>query len=176
MMWHPIKHFRTITRHRHKVIVHCAKCGILFQGLFHDLSKYSPQEFFTGAKYYAGTRSPNSVQRTIYGYSPAWMHHKGRNKHHFEYWTDLSPQTRIIEPVKMPLRYAKELFCDRLAASKVYKGKDYTEDYPLEYFYRENAERYMHPETAALVKGWLEMLRDKGEKETFRRIKSIKTY
>ena len=85
-----VRHFITITRHRHKVIYHCAKAGILWQGLFHDLSKYSPTEFVEGMKFYQGTRSPNERAREVYGYSKAWIHHKGRNKHHFEYWTDYS--------------------------------------------------------------------------------------
>ena len=70
-MLHFIKHFRTITRHRHKVIAHCAKAGILWQGLRHDLSKYSPTEFIPGAKYYQGNRSPNEKERELYGYSKA---------------------------------------------------------------------------------------------------------
>ncbi|MBQ1815356.1 MAG: catalase, partial [Ruminococcus sp.] len=78
-MAHPIKHFITITKHRHTVIVHCKKAGILWQGLRHDLSKYSPTEFIPGAKYYQGTRSPNELERELLGYSRAWMHHKGRN-------------------------------------------------------------------------------------------------
>ena len=49
-MAHPIKHFVTITKHRNKVVVHCFKAGIGWQGLFHDLSKYSPTEFIPGAK------------------------------------------------------------------------------------------------------------------------------
>ena len=47
---HPIKHFITITRHRHMVIKYCFKMGIGFQGLFHDLSKYTPTEFLAGCK------------------------------------------------------------------------------------------------------------------------------
>ena len=86
-----LKHFNTITKHRHRVILHCMKAGIGFQGLFHDLSKYSPKEFMSGARYYQGTKSPNEEERRLYGYSKAWMHHKGRNRHHFEYWTDYSP-------------------------------------------------------------------------------------
>ena len=84
-------HFRTITKHRHQVIRHCARAGIFWQGLGHDLTKYCPEEFWVGAKYYQGTRSPNEREREEYGYSKAWMHHKGRNKHHFEYWTDYDP-------------------------------------------------------------------------------------
>ena len=118
-MLHFIKHFRTITRHRHKVIAHCAKAGILWQGLRHDLSKYSPTEFIPGAKYYQGNRSPNEKERELYGYSKAWMHHKGRNRHHYEYWNDYNPKTKQIENVEMPINYVIEMFCDRVAASKI---------------------------------------------------------
>ncbi|MBS7390396.1 MAG: catalase, partial [Oscillospiraceae bacterium] len=111
-----IGHFRTITRHRHKVIKHCFKAGIGWQGLRHDLSKYSPTEFFNGVKYYDGTRSPNELERLDRGYSKAWLHHKGRNKHHFEYWNDYNPKIRKYAPVKMPLNYVIEMFCDRVAA------------------------------------------------------------
>ena len=106
-------HLRTINRHRHKVIAHCAKAGILWQGLRHDLSKYSPTEFIPGVKYFQGTRSPNEAERELNGYSLAWMHHKGRNRHHFEYWIDVDPVEKIYKPVKMPLRFLAEMFCDR---------------------------------------------------------------
>ncbi len=167
-------HFRTITKHRHKVIAHCAKAGILWQGLRHDLSKYSPTEFFAGAKYYQGTRSPNEAEREAYGYSKAWLHHKGRNRHHFEYWFDYNPKTKRNEPVKMPLKYVIEMFCDRVAASKIYLGKDYTDSYPLEYFLKAKKTRVIHPETSDLLESLLVMLAEKGEKETFRHIKLYK--
>ncbi len=173
-MWHMVKHFLTITRHRHKVIYHCNKCGILWQGLRHDLSKYSPCEFFAGARFYLGDRSPTEAERKEYGYSAAWMHHKGRNKHHFEYWTDYNPATRRMEAVEMPLRYVKEMFCDRVAAGKIYLGKNYTNDNPINYFNNGNAKSAMHPKTAALLESWLKMLQEEGEKKTFAHIKSLK--
>ena len=170
------KHFRTITKHRHEVIKNCAKVGILFQGLFHDLSKYSPTEFFVGAKYYVGTKSPNTLERIKKGYSKAWLHHKGRNKHHFEYWTDYKEGTRGVQPVKMPIKYVKEMFCDRVAASKVYKGKDYDVKFPLEYFVSGKGNRFIDKETSDLLESWLVMLKEKGEKETFSHIRKIDTY
>ena len=171
-----IRHFATITKHRHKVIEHCAKAGIFWQGLRHDLSKYSPREFLMGAKYYIGTRSPNDGERADKGYSTAWMHHKGRNKHHFEYWTDYNPETRLMTPVKMPINYVKEMFCDRIAASKIYKGKNYTDASALEYFLNGYGRYQMHPETARELEELLVMLRDRGEKETFAHIrKELKT-
>ncbi len=170
---HPFKHFHTITKHRHKVIYHCFKTGIGWQGILHDLSKYSPTEFIPGAKYYLGTRSPNEKERELFGYSLAWMHHKGRNKHHFEYWVDINPQTKRYEPVPMPLRYITEMFCDRVAACKIYRGKDYTDRAALEYFLRGNARSKMHSETADILEEWLTMLAERGEREIFAHIKKI---
>lgn len=173
-MAHPIRHFRTITRHRHCVIAHCFRAGIGFQGLFHDLSKYSPAEFIPGARFYQGTRSPNERERELYGYSSAWLHHKGRNRHHFEYWRDLIPATKEYAPVPMPLRYVKEMFCDRVAASKIYQGKHYTDEHPLAYFLRGGARHKMHEKTADLLESWLRMLAERGEKETFAAIRRTK--
>ncbi len=173
---HPLKHFKTITHHRHKVIAHCFKAGIGFQGLFHDLSKYTPAEFFAGAKYYQGTRSPNECEREIYGYSAAWMHHKGRNRHHFEYWTDYNPKTKRVEPVRMPIKYVKEMFCDRVAASKIYQGEKYNDNHPIEYFLNGIPRRTINQETSDLLEGWLRMLSEKGEAATFKHIKSVKGY
>lgn len=168
---HIIKHFRTITEHRHEVIKNCFKAGILIQGLFHDLSKYSPSEFFVGAKYYQGNRSPNEGERDAYGYSKAWMHHKGRNKHHFEYWTDYSRETRKMSAVKMPYRYVVEMFCDRVAASKVYLKDDYTDSSPLQYFENGKKKRLIHPDTSHTLEKLLRMLSEKGEEYTFRYIR-----
>ena len=170
-MIHPVRHFITITNHRHKVIAHCFRAGIGFQGLWHDLSKYAPAEFFAGARYYQGNRSPNEAEREVYGYSPAWLHHKGRNKHHFEYWTDYNPKERRVVPVKMPRRYVAEMFCDRVAASKIYRGKAYTDDYPLQYFLRGKASRQIHPETSEEIEMLLTMLAEKDEKATFSYLK-----
>lgn len=168
---HIIKHFLTITKHRHCVIKHCFKAGIGFQGLFHDLSKYSPSEFFIGAKYYTGNKSPNEAERDDRGYSLAWIHHKGRNRHHFEYWSDYNPETKVVSPVEMPYKYVIEMFCDRVAASKVYRGKDYTEDHPLEYFLAAKKRRVIHPKTSDALEHLLTMLKVKGEDETFKYIK-----
>ena len=171
---HPLRHFITITRHRHRVISHCFRAGIGWQGLFHDLSKYTPTEFFAGAKYYLGTRSPNEGEREKNGYSLAWMHHKGRNRHHFEYWVDIDPVSKRYEPVMMPLRFVIEMFCDRVAASKIYQGKNYRDSQPLDYFMRGKDRRSIHPETSDLLESLLRMLSEKGEKETFRYIKKLK--
>ena len=172
-MIHPIKHFITITKHRHVVIKHCRKAGIFWQGLRHDLSKYTPTEFIPSAKYYTGTRSPNEGERELYGYSLAWIHHKGRNKHHFEYWTDYSPVSKVVEPVKMPMRYVAEMFCDRVAAGKSYIGDKYTDKSPVEFFMRAKGRRVIHPETSDLLEELLTMLAEKGEDYTFKHMREL---
>lgn len=168
-----VGHFKTITRHRHEVAKNCARAGILRQGLRHDLSKYSPTEFLPGARFYVGTRSPNELEREEYGYSPAWMHHKGRNKHHFEYWTDYNPRTKKVEPVKMPLRYVIEMVCDRIAASKIYQGENYTDRHPLDYFMRAKPNRVIHKDTSDLTEKLLTLLAQHGEEVTFTCIREM---
>ena len=172
---HPIAHFRTITQHRHMVMRHCIKAGIPVQGLLHDLSKYTPTEFIPGALFYQGTRSPNEEERERKGYSSAWLHHKGRNKHHFEYWNDVNPESKVYEPVEMPTRYLIEMFCDRVAASKIYRGKDYRDSDPLDYFLMGMKRgRPMHKNTAKKLYFLLKMLADKGEEKTFAYIRHMK--
>ncbi len=166
-------HFITITKHRHEVIRHCKKAGLLWQGLFHDLSKYTPVEFKAGIRYYTGTKSPNEGERADKGYSTAWMHHKGRNRPHFEYWTDYHPQKRLMLPVKMPAKYVAEMFCDRVAASKIYQGKNYTDAHPLEYFMRGKPTRVIHSETSDKLEQLLRALAEQGEDVAFSLVREM---
>ena len=154
-----LKHFITITRHRWLVRGGCFRIGLYWQGLIHDLSKYSATEFGVGAKYYQGVRSPNAAERDDKGYSEAWMHHKGRNRHHYEYWTDMNKATRVYEPM------------DRRAACMVYQGKNYHPSSALEYFDKSREKELMHPQTKQELGYILTMLAEKGEKETFRFLK-----
>ena len=162
------KHFRTITEHKWLVMRHCFKIGLYWQGLTHDLSKYMPSEFLAGCKYYQGYRSPNNAEREDKGYSAAWLHHKGRNKHHYEYWIDydlgLVPG---MTGMKMPNKYVAEMMMDRVAASKIYQGKNYTQHQPLAY-YEQGKDSYMiHAETRALLEYLLHLLDEQGEEAMF---------
>ena len=165
------KHFKTITHHKWLVLRGCFAVGLYWQGLTHDLSKYSPTEFWVGARYYQGTRSPNAAERDEKGYSEAWMHHKGRNRHHYEYWTDMSMQTKRYESVHMPRRYLVEMVMDRRAACMTYQGKDYTPASALNYYLKSKERYLMHPNTQQELEYILTMLRDQGEEETFRYLK-----
>ncbi|MGN1147600.1 MAG: DUF5662 family protein [Lachnospiraceae bacterium] len=167
------KHFKTVTHHRWLVCKGCFAVGLYWQGLTHDLSKYSPTEFWVGAKYYQGDRSPNNAEREEIGYSTAWLHHKGRNKHHYEYWIDYSLHEIPggMAPVPMPRRYIAEMVMDRIAASKIYLGKAYTDDAPLAYYRKGKAPTLLHDYTRSNLEMLLTMLAEKGEKETFTYIK-----
>ncbi len=170
------KHFCTITHHRMLVAKCCFKVGLYWQGLVHDLSKYSPTEFKVGVKYYQGTRSPNNAEREDIGYSTAWLHHKGRNKHHYEYWIDYNtkgelPTEDILVPVPMPDRYIAEMIMDRIAACKIYGGKSYKDSDPLDYFMKGYERAPMHEYTKTTLCRYLTMLAEKGEIETFKAIK-----
>ncbi|MDD5932094.1 MAG: DUF5662 family protein [Oscillospiraceae bacterium] len=162
-------HLKTVHRHRALVRKYCFRLGLYWQGLTHDLSKYSPVEFWAGVKYFQGDHSPNDAQRKKYGYSASWLHHKGRNRHHFEYWTDYNTVTgEGICGVEMPAKYVAEMFCDRLAASKVYRGKDFQPGDPYRFFLRGKHRRLLlHPNTEALLDTMLATLRDQGEDAAF---------
>ena len=165
------KHFKTITHHRHLVCLGCFRVGLYWQGLTHDLSKYSFTEFRQGVKYFQGDRSPNAAERADKGYSEAWMHHKGRNRHHYEYWTDMNLTTRTYEAVPMPRKYLVEMVMDRRAACMTYEGKLYNPGSALRYFEQSRERLLMHPNTEKALGYLLTMLRDQGEEETFRYIR-----
>ena len=164
-------HLKTVSHHRWLVCKGCFRVGLYRQGLTHDLSKFSPTEFRQGIKYYQGYRSPNAAEREQKGYSEAWMHHKGRNKHHFEYWRDIDIETKVYKPIEMPYKYVVEMFCDRVAASKIYNKEKYTDNDALEYFNRGKLNRSINPKTSGQLEELLVMLSEKGEEETFKYIR-----
>ena len=149
------------------MIAHCAKAGILWQGLRHDLSKYGLTEFRQGVRFFDGTHSPTEDARKTYGYSLAWMHHKGHNSHHWEYWTDYSIEKQCYVAMPMPRRFLAEMICARVAASKIYKGGEYADVCPLEYLQHGKMHDHMYPETNALLLRFLTQLRDEGEDAMF---------
>lgn len=163
------QHFKTITYHKYLVMKGCFKVGLIVQGILHDMSKYSPSEFSVGIKYFQGDRSPNNAERETNGYSSAWLHHKGRNKHHYEYWIDYSTKNIPggMAPAPMPDRYIAEMLMDRIAACKVYKKDRYTDSAPLEYYLSGKDPAPLHEKTKATLEKLLNMLAEEGEDITF---------
>ena len=166
----PFAHFRTITKHRHLVCKYCFRLGLYRQGLLHDMSKYSITEFWRGAKYYQGFRSPNDAERRETGVSLAWLHHKGRNKHHLEYWIDYNLEKNAQSSMtgyKMPVKYVAEMFCDRLAACRVYLKEAYTDDSAYDYYVKSKSHLLIHPETSEEIERMLLTLKEEGEEAAF---------
>ena len=169
------EHWKTITHHKNMVRAGCFKVGLYRQGSMHDWSKYTPTEFLVGCKYYQGNMSPNNAERADKGYSTAWLHHKGRNKHHLEYWIDYSASDKGhggMTGMKMPLKYVVEMFIDRISASKNYQKENYTDRSALTYYEKGKGHYMMHKDTEAMLVYLLTMLAVKGEKETFRFVKN----
>ncbi len=171
---HIREHLHTVGRHRRLVRHYCLRLGLVWQGLTHDLSKYSPVEFWRSAKYYQGYRSPNDQERLENGVSLSWLHHKGRNRHHFEYWIDycIQPDGSVcMGGCKMPKRYVAEMFCDRIAACRVYQGDKYTDASPYDYYQRSKGHILIHPETSCLLDRWLLLLKQQGEEPALAQIR-----
>lgn len=171
-MKNALGHFKTITNHKLLVMKYCFKVGLYKQGLLHDLSKYTWIEFSAGIKYYKGYVSPNGIQKKVEGLSTAWLHHKGRNKHHFEYWIDYGINAEEgLKGMKIPVKYVVEMFIDRMSASMNYQKEKYTDKSPLEY-YEKRAEYYLlHEDTRKQLEFLLNKLAKDGEKETLKFIK-----
>ena len=167
-------HLKTVCNHRRLVRHYCFKCGLFWQGLTHDLSKFSRIEFSNGVKYYAGgVASPHNNERNDKGFSEAWINHKSHNKHHGEYWTDFNKDTKTYLPVPMPRKYVAEMVCDRISASRTYNGKKYNDSFPLEYFLKEQSFVVMHSKTQDDLIFLLTYLKNNGEKKTFKYIRKV---
>ena len=151
------KHFKTICIHKYYVFKYCKAAGIPWRGIKHDLSKFSPVEFFESAKYYQGTSSPIDACKKENGYSLAWQHHKGRNTHHYEYWQDNFDKGGT--PLQMPFDDALEMLCDYLGAGHAYMGKDFTYLGELKWWLNKNQNPLaMHPQTRLFVSHMLYIL------------------
>ena len=149
MLKKAFKHFLTITKRKIYVFKLSIKAGIPIRGFFHDFSKYSFTEFWESAKYYTdGKKSPITNCKQQQGYSKAWLHHKGRNKHHHEYWYDYETKDEV--PV-IPYKYTVEMICDQLAAGMTYNGKDWEKDTQLKYWRNIENRRKINPQIANML-------------------------
>jgi len=155
------KHFKTVIKHKRVVFRECLACGIGWQGIVHDLSKFSHTEFSPSAKFFQGNRSPIEAEKEDCGYSFAWLHHKGCNPHHWEYWIDFGSHGEIIAD-RIPKKYVVEMLCDWIGAGKVYAKGKWSQNDPLDYYNKVRAGRYFHPETEQVIVRFLELIRDDG--------------
>lgn len=154
------KHLRTVLVHKYWVARYCFKFGLYWQGILHDMSKFNPVEFFESVKYYTGKRSPIDLCKEINGYSNAWFHHRGRNKHHYEFWCDNFDKGTTC--VRMPWRYATEMVCDYVGAGRAYNGNGFTLEQELRWWtdYKMPICK-MHPDTKEYVTELLKVMINK---------------
>lgn len=168
-----ILHLHTVNKHRFLVMEMCFRCGMYRQGLIHDLSKYSPSEFITSVIYFQGYRSPISAEKEAIGYSKAWFHHKGRNRHHWEYWTDRDSKTNALTSYEMPFNYMLESVIDKIAASKTYKKELYNDGEPYNFFTGSKEYQVINKKTRNDIACLLKYLKDNGEKKALKYYKSL---
>ena len=167
-----LKYFITICKHKWVVFKECKSCGIIWQGIIHDLSKFGFTEFFSSAKYYCSDKSPHYGDAEENGYSKAWLHHKGCNKHHWEYWTDFNENNGSIKVNIIPYNYVVEMVCDWIGAGKVYEKEKWTNSSPIEYYYKVRNGRYFHKKTETLIIHFLRVIENEGLEEFHKQAKS----
>lgn len=120
-----LKLLKRIIVHKFWVCYYCFQVGLYWQGLTHDLSKFSWTEIRGAWKYWNDSKSSLAYEKELNGYSETFLHHRGRNPHHYEYWIHSLDDGGI--PAKMPKKYTIELICDYLAACKTYGNNPYNE-------------------------------------------------
>lgn len=167
------KHFKLITHHKWVVFKLCCKIGEPWRGFWHDCSKYSPTEFWESVQYYVGTHSPITEAKKDKGYSEAWLHHKGRNKHHLEYWVD---ETAPEKTPLIPYKYAAEMICDKLAAGIIYEGKNWTKEFELEYWEKEQEKVRGNEKTKQFITEVMEQVAKYGIDKTLTKSNIKETY
>lgn len=166
------KHFKKVCVHKYWVFRYCLKAGIPVRGLLHDLSKFSPTEFLESVKYYQGSSSPIDACKKEKGYSEAWMHHKGRNKHHYEFWQDNFDNGGVA--LEMPLKYKKEMICDFMGAGRAYYGKAFNMQKEYEWWLNKRSKPLaMHEKDKTFLDDFFEMCITQGEKDAFSYLRKL---
>ena len=156
-----LKHLQTILKHKWIVFKECVSCGLIWQGMIHDLSKFSLTEFISSAKYFQGDKSPIDAEKEDIGYSNAWLHHKGHNKHHWEYWIDFDDNGNIIAN-KIPYDYVVEMICDWISAGIVYNKGKWNQSDPLDYYIKVRRGRHFNKKTEELILKFLNIINEEG--------------
>jgi len=176
-----VRHFLLVTKHKAFVFLYCCYAGYPWRGFMHDWSKYSPVEFIESVRFFNGRRSPVGLARELEGYSYAWLCHKGRNKHHFEFWSDVvdesgaaAPNYGQFYPLPMPFPFALEMICDTISASRAYNGKKFSYKALFDWSRRRaSVPLNMHPSTRRFFDAIYQEMRDEGNCKALRRAKEI---
>lgn len=163
-------HIKLVLRHKKYVFIAMKDCGHPIQGMLHDLSKFSLAELIESVKYFQGDRSPIEAAKEEKGYSSAWFHHRGRNKHHSQYWVDIS--FGEIRPCKIPWKYLVEHICDTIGAGKAYMGNKWTNSVPIDYWNSKDSKSYYHNDTRSILEYVYLLIKEYGWEDTAELIKN----
>lgn len=151
MYW---KYFAYVIRHKWFVFVAGLRVNVSFvQLLMHDLSKFSPAEFFAYAEYFNGEKN----DRTEQAFKVAWNNHQKYNKHHWQHWVLINDSDEPkITPLVMPVKYADEMVADWMGAGRAITGK-----WEVHEWYAKSKEKIiLHPATRDYVEFVLQTLKE----------------
>lgn len=162
MYW---KYLKYVLLHKWFVFLACREFGVnIFQALFHDWSKFLPDEFIPYAQYFYGDEKAEN-ERTLeaqarfmaaeaapFGwyrrdkFLVAWLLHQRRSPHHWQYWyliQDNDPEM----PIPMPEKYVREMLADWYGAGRAITGKWDA----FSWYWKNEKKIRLHHETRTLV-------------------------
>lgn len=134
---------------KHKFFVFQAglKIGVpLWQLIIHDWSKFLLWREYNNA--FFGDKSMDKE------FAEAWLYHQNHEKHHWEYWiprtshSKQDPTMQTVAPLRIPMRYVKEMVADWMGAGRAYNGE--WPDIETSEWFLKNKEfiwSNLHPET-----------------------------
>lgn len=141
-----LKLLRRVIIHKFWVAYYCFQLGLYWQGITHDFSKFSLTEIKGALKYWNDSKSSLAYEKELNGYSATFLHHRGRNPHHYEYWIHSLDEGGV--PAEMPRKYVLELICDYLAACRTYGGDPRKE---IDWWLKVSPKMKMHPKTKEYI-------------------------
>lgn len=150
-----LKYLSYVLRHKWFVFVAACKLGIPWRGLVHDLSKFSPAEWFPYVEHFHGKKAKAWRDNTGY-YKPtdtgdpafdvAWLHHANHNDHHWQYWTQVEDDQKSVKVHPMPDARRREMLADWRGAGRA-QGKPDT----LAWYTKNRDKMLLHPDTRAWI-------------------------
>jgi len=146
-----LQYLSYVLRHKWFVLVECWKMGIFWRGLVHDLSKFTPAEWFPYVRYFygdGGTRESKgdyNVDDTPQDFEMAWNHHQKANDHHWQYWVRFGDDG-TVKVLPMPPKARAEMLCDWRGAGRAL-GKPDT----LAWYSANLSKMILYPETRAWI-------------------------
>lgn len=114
-----ISYIRYLVLHKWFVLVEGRRLGVpLWRLLMHDLSKLLPGEFLPYARHFYNPDGSKRGKFADPAFDIAWLKHKSRNRHHWEWWVYWENGEPVAIP--MPEQVMLEMVADWRAVSRFY--------------------------------------------------------